>query len=213
MTRRDERGVADDGDLETLEDEGLEASSDGGQSRTRWPAIGGFLVAVAIVTFVMSVVRSTPSASVPVGASDAMPGMAMKAKRLSLTMRDIADRPVRIPGRGASIVVAAEARQCRPCVTAVRQARDAVRQARPRAQLIVVMLDASTGRGDVEAFAQSIGSGPMRYVIDDRAGALASMLGVSSLADAVVYDARGRAVAHPSPVVREMAAALGQAAG
>lgn len=174
-------------------------------ARTRWWAIGGVVVVIA---FVASVVMSTRSASVPVGASGSMAGMSMGAGRLMVTMRDVSGREVRLPGGRPGVVVFAEARRCKPCMAAVRAARDALREAPAGAQLIVVMTDSGTGRADVRAFARSVGPGPARYVIDDRNGGLSSMLGASSLGSAVVYDARGRVVARPDARLRQMVAAL-----
>lgn len=174
-------------------------------ARSRWWAI---VAAVVVVAFVASVVMSTRSASVPVGASGSMAGMSMGAGRLMVTMRDVSDRTVRLPGGRPGVVVFAEARRCEPCLAGVRAARDALRKAPVGAQLIVVMADSGTSRADVRAFARSVGPGPARYVVDDRTGALSSMLGASSLGSAVVYDARGRVVARPDAGSRQIVAVL-----
>lgn len=175
-------------------------------ARRRWWAIGGVLVTAAFVAWV---VLSARSASVPVGGS--MPDMATGTGRFAVTMRDVSDRAVRLPGGRPAVVVVSYARDCASCVGAVRAARDAVRAAADRAQLVVVMADAGTSRGDVGAFARSVGRSPARYVIDDRSGGLASMLGASGLASAVVYDARGRVVARPQASASDIAAALRRA--
>jgi len=98
-------------------------------------------------------------------------------------------------------------------MAAVRAARDALREAPVGAQLIVVMADSGTSRADVRAFARSVGPGPARYVVDDRSGALSSTLGASSLASAVVYDARGRVVARPDARSRQVVAACRRLTG
>lgn len=178
--------------------------------RSRWLAIGGALVLVA---FVAAVTLSTRSASVPVGASGSMPGMSMGAGRLALTLRDIDDRPVRVPGGRAGVVVFAEARRCAACVRAVRTARAAVRRAGARAQVIVVMVDAVTSRADVAAFRRAVGPSTERYVVDDRNGTVVSMIGASGLGGAVVYDASGRVVARPGTDARQLFAAVRRARG
>jgi|GEM_PF-4917326 len=190
-----------DAGLTPAEPEAQEPSN----ARTRWWAIGGVVVVIA---FVASVVMSTRSASVPVGASGSMAGMSMGAGRLMVTMRDVSGREVRLPGGRPGVVVFAEARRCGPCLAAVRAARDALREAPVGAQLIVVMTDSGTGRADVRAFAQLVGPGPARYVIDDRNGGLSTMLGASSLGGAVVYDARGRVVARPDAGSPQIVAVL-----
>ena len=177
--------------------------------RTLW-AIGA---GVTVVVFVAVVVMSTRSASVPVGASaptSGMSGMAMGAHP-AMTLRDLSNRTVRLPGAHVSVVVFAEARACASCVSAVRAARDAIRQATARVQLVVVFVDSATTREDAEAFARSVGRSPARYVIDDRNGGVASMLGASSLGDVVVYDAGGRVVAHPDASAGAIGAALRRA--
>jgi len=174
----------------------------------RWRALGGVLVAAAIVAFVASVVLSTPSASVPVGASGSMSAMTMGPNRLAITMRDVSNLEVRLPGGRPGVVIFAAARRCDLCVSAVRAARDAVRQHGDRAQLIVVMNDSATSRADIRAFDRSVGQAPARYVIDDRNNGVASMLGASSLGGVLVYDAQGRVVAHPQATSRRIVAAL-----
>jgi len=174
----------------------------------RWRALGGVLVAGAIVAFVASVVLSTPSASVPVGASGSMSGMTMGPNRLAITMRDVSNLEVRLPGGRPGVVIFAAARRCDLCVSAVRAAGDAVRQHGDRAQLIVVMNDSATSRADIRAFDRSMGQAPARYVIDDRNNGVASMLGPSSLGGVLVYDAQGRVVAHPQATPRQIVAAL-----
>ena len=176
---------------------------------------GGWALAglAVMVAFVASVVLSTESSSVPVGASDSMPGMSMGDGRLAVTVRDLDDRTVRLPGGRSGVVVFAEARGCDSCIAAARAARDAVRSTGARAQLIVLMVDAATARGDVAAFARSVGRSPARYVIDDRTGGLSSMVGATGLGGTVVYDADGQIVAHPGPGAYQLAAALRKARG
>lgn len=175
--------------------------------RSRWWAIAGSLVAVV---FIASVLLSGRSESVPVGASDAMPGMQMGGGRVAMSMRDASDRTVRLPGEGPTVAVFAQARRCAACAAAVRSAGAAL-GAVSRAQLIVVMIDSATTRDDVADFARSVGRSPARYVVDDRGGALASMLGAPVLGGAIVFDSRGVAVAEPAPTVPAIGAALRRA--
>lgn len=170
---------------------------------------------VVVVAFVAVVALSTRSSSVPVGASGSMPGMAMGGMstapggdRLAVTMRDLDDRTVRLPGGRPDVVVFAEARGCDACVAA---ARAAVRRTGARAQLIVVMADSATGREDVAVFARAVGRSAAHYVIDDRGGSLATMLGAPGLGRAVVYDARGRILARSDGRARQLVAALRRA--
>ena len=185
-------------------------SSDGPAPPARWRAICGVAVAALVAAFVVSVVRSTPPASVPVGASGPMPGMTMNTDRLQFTMHDIRNRPVRIPDARPGVLIFAEARRCNACVTAVRAADEAVRDT--RTQLIVVMLDSNTSRADITTFAHAAGPGRARYVIDDRNSRIAAMFDAPTLGGAVVYDARGQVVAHPEPRTRQIAAALRRSA-
>lgn len=192
------------------EDDDVDASwTDGVPGARRSWVIGGLLTTVV---FVAAVVLSTRSASVPVGESGSMAGMSMGADgRIAVTMRDVNDRVVQLPGGRPSVVVFVSAPACDICVAAVRAARDAVRQTTDRAQLIVVMADAATSRADVDAITRSVGRSPARYVIDDRNSTLASMLGASNAGSAVVYDARGQVIAHPATNTGKIAAALRRA--
>ena len=72
--------------------------------RTRWWALGGLAIATA---FVVSVVLSTGSSSVPVGGSGSMAGMTMSMGDgpMAFTMPDVDDRTVRLPGARAGVVV------------------------------------------------------------------------------------------------------------
>lgn len=178
--------------------------------RPRWWALAG---GAAMVAFVTSVVLSTGSSPVPVGASGSMSGMSMSMStgRLAVTMRDVDDRTIRVPDGRPGVVVFAEPRGCDSCIDTARAARDAVQRAVPRAQLIVVMLDPATALDEVSAFARSVGRSPARYVVDDRNSSLASMLGASRLGGAIVYDALGRIVARPGPVATQVALALRRA--
>lgn len=175
--------------------------------RSRWWAIAA---AAAAAAFVASVVASTNSASVPVGASGSMPGMSMSPGQLMATMKDVSDRTVRLPGGRAGVVVFAEARLCDGCAAAVRATRDALRTTAPRASFVVLMTDSNTSRSDVGRFDRAAGRPPARYVIDDRNGTLASTLGATGLPGALVYDARGRVIARPEPSSQQMVAALRQ---
>ena len=62
--------------------------------------------------FVVSVVLSTGSSSVPVGGSGSMAGMTMSMGDgpMAFTMRDVDNRTVRLPGARAGVVVFAGAR-------------------------------------------------------------------------------------------------------
>lgn len=173
--------------------------------RARWWTFAGTAVVVA---FIVSVMLSTRSSSVPVGASGPMSGMSMGTGRLALTMREIRGRTVRVPGGRAGVVVVVEARDCNPCVSATRAARAAVQRTAPGAQLIVVMVDPTITRGDVLAFSRSVGHSPASYVVDDRNGTLASMFDASGLGGVVVYDRLGRVVARPGSRERQIVAAL-----
>lgn len=139
--------------------------------------------------------------------------MSMSSGRLALQMRDTDGRTVRVPGGRPGVVVLAMARGCGICVTSVRAAMTAVERSGPGVQLIVVMVDASTGRGDVAMFARSVGRPSARYVVDDRSNTIASMLGASGLGSTVVYDAGGRVVARPGDSLAALSAALRQAGG
>lgn len=187
---------------------------DGTGLSPRWRAVLGVALAVLAVAFVASVVRSTLSSSMPVPTSTAMPritangtmpGMTMNTDRLAMTLRDVHGRAVRIPAGRQGAIVFARAPQCDPCVTAARIARDAVRDATPRAQVIVVMLSSSTSREAVTAFARSVGPGRVRYVIDNPDDRVAAMFDVSTLGGTVVYDARGHIVATLQPGSRQIA--------
>lgn len=193
-------------------DGGADLRSRPANRRSRWWAFAGAVTAAA---FIALVVVSTESASVPVGASGAGSGMSMSmsAGRLALRMRDIDGRTVRLPGGRPGVVVLAIARGCGICIRSVRAAMTAAGRGGADVQLIVVMLDASTGRGDVAAFARSVGPAQARYVVDDRSNTIASTLGASGLGSTVVYDAQGRVVARPADSVALLSAALRQAGG
>lgn len=178
-------------------DAGSKSAARAGSRSSWWLFAGGAVVAA----FVASVVLSTGSSSVPVGAPGSMPGMSMApgGGRLALTLRDLGNRTVRLPGGRPGVVVFAEGRVCDACVAAARAARDAMRSGASHAQLIVVMADSAAGRPDVAAFTRAVGSPQARYIADDRNGSLASLLGASLLSGVVVYDANGRVVARPAP--------------
>jgi len=86
-----------------------------------------------------------------------------------------------------------------------------VRRTGARAALTVVVLDATTTRDEVAAFARAAGSPRARYVVDDRNGSVQSMLDSPGLASSLVYDARGRAVSRPDPASPRIAKALRRA--
>lgn len=173
-------------------------SGDDRRTRSLWA-----LIAVVIfMGFVALVVTSTRQAAVPVGASGDMGGMQMQGMGdgdgMTMSMRDVDGRVVRVPDGRAGVAVFVNARNCAQCVDAVRAAARAVSRARPPAQLLVVSYDSLTSRDDVSAFARAAGRPPARYVVDDRNGALASMFKASGLGAAVVYDAEGKIVGHPA---------------
>ena len=114
---------------------------------------------------------------------------------MALAMRDVDDRTVRLPDGRPGVVVFASATNCAACISETRAALNAIRRVASRGQLVVVMVDSATGRGEIAAFARSVGPSPARYVVDDRNGRLVSMLGASDLGGAVVYDTLGRTVA------------------
>lgn len=176
--------------------------------RPRWWALLG---AAVVVAFLASVVLSTGSSSVPVGGSGSMAGMSMDGDRLAATMRDVDGDTIRLPGGRRGVVLFAQARRCASCVVAAREASAAVQRVAADAQLIVVMADAATSRGDVAAFKRSLGRSPARVVIDDRTSSLAAMLGASELGDALVYDPRGRVVARPDARAGQLGTALRRA--
>jgi len=172
----------------------------------RW----GIAAAAGMTVFVGVVVLSTGSSSVPVGSSDAMSGMSMSARdgRLAVTLRDIDDVRLRLPGGRSGIVVFVEPRGCGRCVAAVRSASAAIRRAGNRAELVVVMADPATSRGDVAAFNRSVGASHARYAVDDRNGGLASLVGATSLGRPVVFGVCGRTVPRPGSSTDQLAAAL-----
>lgn len=162
--------------------------------------------------FVALVVSSARQASVPVGTS--MPGMRMGSARgaaLSLELRDVGGRRLSLPGGRPGAIVFVQARGCSPCLATVRAAAAAIRAGGRPTALTVVAADSTTSRSDLAGFARSAGNPPASYVIDDRSGSVAMMAGATSLGRAVVYDARGRALA--SAGADTVALALRRAAG
>ena len=161
----------------------------------------GVLAVIAVVGFVVLVVSSTRKATIPVGASGGMAGMSMRsggADDVSMAMRDVDGRTVRIPDGRPGVIVFVATRGCEPCVTAVRAAARAVGRRGGGGELIVVSLDSGTTRSDLAGFARSAGRPRARYVVDDRNGSLASMFGASRLGATIVYDLRGKVVARPA---------------
>lgn len=178
--------------------------------RPRWWAPVGVL---AVVGFIALLVISTRSASVPVGASgSAGMSMSMSAGRLMLRMTDFDGRRLWVPAGRPGAFVFAMARGCGVCLRAAQTAVAAMRRAGVRAQLVVVMVDASTVRDDVAAFARALGHSAARFVVDDRSNTIASAVGASGLGAIVVYDARGRVIARPAASAAALSAALRRAA-
>lgn len=175
--------------------------------RSRWWTVGGLGL---ISAFVAVLVWVSLSASVPVGASGPTGAMAMAGGRLTLTMRDVNGGVLRVPGRGPGVVVFAGT-GCDVCRTAIRAATAAVSRFSERPRLVVVIVDASTSRGAIQALARSVGPSPARYVVDDRSNSLASTFGATGLGSIVVYDARGRIVARPTSAYPALFDALGRA--
>lgn len=165
------------------------------RTRTIWGAV----IALIVVGFVVLVVASTAQDAVPVGDMGGMQMQGMgNGSGMQMSMRDVDGRVVRVPDGRPGVAVFITPGDCVDCVDAVVAAARAVRRARRSAQLVVVSLDAATSRRDVAAFARTAGSPRAHYVIDDRDGSLASMFKISTLGGAVVYDATGKIVGHPS---------------
>ncbi len=166
------------------------------------------LGALAVIGFVVVVVVSTRNAAVPVGASGSMSMSMPRYAPLQLALHDVDNHLVRLPGGRPGVVLFVQARECQPCVDAVRTAADAVRSGGGHPALTIINVDAGTSRAEVAAFARGAGRPPARYVIDDRLGTLASMLGASGFDTTVVYDARGRIVARPRPELAGLVKAI-----
>ena len=169
----------------------------GADRRTR--TIWGGVIALVAVGFVVLVVTSTARDAVPVGDMGGMQMQGMgNGSGMQMSMRDVDGRVVRVPDGRPGVAVFITPGNCVDCVNAVRAAARAVGRARQSAQLTVVSLDAATSRRDIAAFARTAGSPRARYVIDDRDGSLASMFKISTVGGAVIYDARGKIVGHPT---------------
>lgn len=125
---------------------------------------------------------------------------------MRVTMRDVDGRPVRLPGGRPGVVVFVTAPRCEGCIGTVRIAADAARRA--RAAVTVVAVESTTSRSDVATFAKSVRRSAARYVIDDRQGTLATLLGGLGVGGAVVYDARGALVARPEADPAQLRKAL-----
>ena len=113
-----------------------------------------------------------------------------------LQAHDVTGRRVRLPGGRPGAIVFVEARGCARCVATVRAADRALRRLRSSLALTVVAVDSTTTRADVETFARSAGNPRASYLVDDRNGGLASLVGATALGRAVVYDVRGAVVGH-----------------
>lgn len=175
--------------------------------RSRWWTVAGILLALGFFSFLGLSVRQ---AAVPVGPGESMPGPGA-GDRVELSLRDVDGRLVRLPGGRPGVVVFVQAEGCAYCVAATRAAARAVRTVPGGAALTVVIVDAATTSGDVAALRRPVGGPAARYVIDDRDGSITSLLKVRSLAEAVVYDARGRIVGRPRATRAGMARALHRA--
>ena len=152
--------------------------------------------ALVVLAFLVYVGFSAQRAAVPVGSSGGMPGMSMgNGAGMSMTVRDVRGRPLRIPDGRPGVAVFVSGRTCAACLAAVRRAAAAIGATRGRADLMVVSLDSTTTRGEADAFAQDAGRPAARYVVDDPGSSLASMFGVSTPAQTVVYDDKGAVVA------------------
>jgi len=180
--------------------------------RSRW---WWALAAALAVGFLVILVVTTEQAAVPVGGSAATPGMAMpssSATRIELTMRDVADRALRIPDGRPGVAVFVQASGCPNCVQAVRTAARALAQTRPSATLLVIAVDSSTSRSALAAFARSAGEPSARYAVDDRNSTLANVFGASMLGEAVVFGAGGQVVERVgTPRLSGLAQAMGRA--
>jgi hypothetical protein len=154
--------------------------------------------ALLVVGFIVFVAVSARDAAVPVGGSAPSSMPRGTVVRIDVSMRDVAGRALRLPGRGPGVIVFVNAGgSCSSCVDASRAAAQAIRRTRFRAALTIVSVDSATSRDQIERFARSAGSPPARYVVDDRSGNLSPSLGATSLGGLVVYDKRGVIVGRP----------------
>ena len=171
----------------------------GERSRRR---LWGVVTGVVVVGFVALVVTSIRPAAVPVGVSGGMIGMPMagsgSSDAMQMSMRDVDGRVVQIPAGRPGVALFVDARNSATWVDALRRTARAVRAAAGEADLLVVSVDSATTRDDVDRLARSAGRPEARYFVDDRNGSVTSMFRGSALGSAVVYDARGRARAHPA---------------
>ena len=188
------------------------ALGDGATQRQRrlWAVLAG----AAMVAFGVIVVLSTGGSAVPVGASGSMAGMDMSsgADEIAVTMRDADGRTVRLPDGRPGAVVSANASDCDVCVETTRAAARAARQVPGGASLVVLMLDSVTTREQIRRFAAAVGPSPARYVVNDRNGELAMMLGTATIGRIVVHDRRGRVVGRPAVGTRALGVTLRRAA-
>lgn len=179
------------------------------QHPRRWLTLLGAVLAAG---FVGLVIQSAHNAAVPVGGAAPTNGMSMAAgftTSIAVTMNDIDGRSVNLPGRRPGVIVFIKADgACQSCIAASRVAAEAVRRTGGGATLTVLSVDSATTRESFQAFARSIGNPPARYVIDDRSGRLSSLLGATTLAGLVVYDARGHIVARPTANASQVQRAL-----
>ena len=130
-----------------------------------------------------------------------MKGMSMgSAGAVHLSARDVIDgRRVSLPGGKPGAIVFVEAQGCSTCVSVVRAANRAMTRLRSPLDLTVIDVDYTATPDDLRAFARSAGNPRARYMVDDRNGGIATMVGATALGRAVIYDARGQVVGHAYP--------------
>lgn len=133
---------------------------------------------LAAVAFLLVIVLSAMNSAVPVGGAG-MPGMPMgggERNRVALELRDVSGRPLRLPGGRPGVVVFADVKNCVQCVAGARAAARAAAGAGGGVRAAVILVDATTSRGQADAFARAVGVPGARYVVDDRNSTLVSML-------------------------------------
>jgi len=169
---------------------------------------------LAAVAFLLVIVLSAMNSAVPVGGAG-MPGMPMgggERNRVALELRDVSGRPLRLPGGRPGVVVFADVKNRAQCVAGARAAARAAAGAGGGVRAAVILVDATTSRGQADAFARAVGVPGARYVVHDRNSTLVSMLDVEGTQSGLVYDARGRVVAGPPASEPALRAGLRRAA-